>query len=36
VATRLPDLTLGMQTLGRLHVYIAYRDRKVYITEASK
>jgi hypothetical protein len=35
VATRLPDMTIGMQTLGRLHVYIAYRDRKVYITEAS-
>jgi hypothetical protein len=24
-----------MSTLGRMHVYIAYRERKVYITESS-
>src|SRR5260370_26537650 len=31
----LPDMTLGMSTLSKMHVYIAYRDRKVYITEAA-
>jgi hypothetical protein len=35
VTSRLADLTLGMATLRKLHVYIAYRDRKVYITEAA-
>ncbi len=35
VTTRLPDMTLGMSTLGKLHVYIAYRERKVYISEAA-
>jgi hypothetical protein len=35
VTSGLPDMTLGMSTLGRMHVYIAYRERKVYITESS-
>jgi hypothetical protein len=35
VGSRLPDLTLGMSTLARLHVYIAYREKKVYITESA-
>jgi hypothetical protein len=28
-------MTLGMSTLGKMHVYIAYRERKAYITESS-
>lgn len=32
---RLPDLILGMSTLSKLHVYIAYRERKLYLTEAA-
>jgi hypothetical protein len=35
VTSGLPDMTLGMSTLGKMHVYIAYRERKVYITESS-
>jgi hypothetical protein len=35
VTSGLPDMTLGMSTLGKMHVYIAYRDRKVYITQAA-
>jgi hypothetical protein len=35
VTSGLPDLTLGMSTLGKMHVYIAYRERKVYLTEAA-
>jgi hypothetical protein len=35
VTSGLADLTLGMSTLRRLHVYIAYRERKVYLTEAA-
>ncbi len=35
VTSGLPDMTLGMSTLSKMHVYIAYRDRKVYITEAA-
>ncbi len=31
----LPDLILGMPVLGKLHMYIAYRERKVYITAGS-
>jgi predicted aspartyl protease len=27
-----PDLTIGMDVLKRLHLYIAYRERKLYIT----
>jgi predicted aspartyl protease len=32
--TGLEDLTLGMATLAKLHVYIAYQERKIYITPA--
>ena len=32
---RLPDVTIGMSILRRMHVYIAYRERKVYLTEAA-
>jgi hypothetical protein len=35
VTSGLADLTLGMSTLRRLHVYIAYRERKVYLSEAA-
>jgi hypothetical protein len=35
VTSRLADLTLGMSTLRKLHVYIAYREKKVYITESA-
>ncbi|HMI95053.1 MAG TPA: aspartyl protease family protein [Micropepsaceae bacterium] len=31
----LPDLTLGMSVLGKTHLYVAYKERKVYITAAS-
>jgi hypothetical protein len=31
----LPNVILGMTTLGKLHVYIAYKERKVYITAAN-
>jgi predicted aspartyl protease len=31
----LPSLILGMSTLSRMHVYIAYKERKLYITSAS-
>ena len=30
----LPDVILGMTTLSQLHLYIAYKERKVYITAA--
>jgi hypothetical protein len=33
-SSRLPDLILGMQTLRNLHVYIAYKEKKVYITRS--
>ena len=33
-ASGLPDLRLGMSTLSKLHVYIAYKERKLYITSA--
>lgn len=32
----LPDLIVGMPVLSKLHMYVAYRERKVYITAASK
>jgi len=35
VTSGLADLTLGMSTLRKLHLYIAYRERKVYLTEAA-
>jgi predicted aspartyl protease len=28
----LPDLILGLSTLSKLHLYIAYRERKLYVT----
>lgn len=31
----LPDLILGMSTLSQMHVYIAYKERKLYITAAT-
>ncbi len=30
-----PNVILGMTTLGKLHVYVAYGERKVYITVAN-
>ena len=33
--TGLPDLILGMPILSKTHMYIAYGERKVYITTAS-
>ncbi len=33
--TGLPDLILGMPVLSKTHMYIAYGERKVYITAAS-
>lgn len=32
----LPDLIVGMPVLSKLHIYVAYKERKVYITPASK
>jgi predicted aspartyl protease len=31
----LPDLIIGMSTLMKLHVYVAYRERKLYISTHS-
>jgi predicted aspartyl protease len=31
----LPNLILGMSVLGKLHVYIAYKERKLYISAAN-
>jgi predicted aspartyl protease len=33
--TGLPDLILGMSDLAKMHVYIAYKERKLYITSES-
>jgi len=30
--SRFPDLLLGMSTMSRLHVYIAYKEHKLYIS----
>ena len=30
----LPDLILGMSVLGKTHMYVAYKEKKVYITAA--
>src|SRR5262249_43319431 len=30
----LPDMTIGLPELKRLHVYIAFRERMVYVTAA--
>ena len=35
-AAGLPDLMLGMSTLAGLHVYIAYKERKLYITSTGE
>lgn len=32
--TGLPDLIIGMPILSKLHMYVAYEERKVYITAA--
>ena len=29
-----PDILLGMNVLKHLHVYIAYKEKKLYITPA--
>ena len=29
----LPDVIVGQNILGKLHVYIAYRERKLYVTD---
>jgi predicted aspartyl protease len=31
----LPDLILGMSTMSQMHVYIAYKERKLYFTAAA-
>ncbi len=31
----LPDLIVGMSVLSKLHMYVAYKERKVYITAAA-
>jgi len=31
---RLPDLTVGNDILRRLHLYIAYKEKKIYVTAA--
>jgi predicted aspartyl protease len=33
--TGLPDMILGMDILRRLHFYIAYKEKKLYVTPAS-
>jgi predicted aspartyl protease len=33
--TDLPGIILGMNVLGRLHVYVAYKEAKLYITAAN-
>ena len=33
-APRLPDLTIGMDLLHQLHVYIAFGEKKLYVTAA--
>ena len=33
--SRIEELILGMSVLSKLHLYIAYRDRKIYITPSS-
>lgn len=35
VEQQLPDLLIGMDILRRLHLYIAYKEQKLYITLAS-
>ena len=31
----IPSLMLGMSNLSRMHVYIAYKERKLYISQAA-
>jgi hypothetical protein len=31
-----PDLLIGMDVLHHLHLYIAYKEQKLYITPASE
>jgi hypothetical protein len=33
--TGLADITLGMNILHRFHLYIAYKEKKLYITPAT-
>ncbi len=33
--TGLPDVILGMNVLSEMHVYIAYKDRRLYLTAAN-
>lgn len=33
--TGLPDMILGMDVLHRLHVYVAYKENKLYVTPAA-
>ncbi len=35
VEQALPDMLIGMDILSRLHIYIAYKEQKLYITPAS-
>ena len=34
-STALPSIILGMSALGKMHVYIAYKERKLYLTPAA-
>jgi hypothetical protein len=29
----LPDLIIGQNIIGKFHIYIAYRERKLYVTD---
>lgn len=33
--TGLPDVIIGMDVLSKLHMYVAYKERKVYVTAAA-
>lgn len=35
VENGLPDVLLGMNVLRRLHLYIAYKESRLYITEGA-
>lgn len=30
-----PDMTIGMDVLSKLHIYVAYKERKLYLTAAA-
>jgi predicted aspartyl protease len=34
--TYMPDVTIGMDVLRKLHVYVAYKEQKLYITAAER